>query len=335
MVVNINERIIDQFKLLVKQIEFDIDYTTGKVQMVNMYRLGAIIKVIKILEKFKTKITTSEQLKGIKNLGKKSLERIDEILKTGKLSEIKIDENAHKYLAIIDKLESIIGIGRKKAYDLFKNYNIQSIEDLKDKLKKHEIELPENIIKGIKYIDQIKDNIPRHEIDQLSKILMQGTRLIDPELFGIVCGSYRREQETSGDVDFIITHNMVKTKKDRETHNYLEQFVKYLKKENIIIESLTSDNVPTKYMGIYKLKDGPLRRIDIRYIEYDSYYSAILYFTGSKDFNKKMRLIAIEMGYTLNEYGLFNDKNKRFSINSEKDIFDLLNMEYLTPIQRI
>ena len=326
-----NELIINQFKLLIKQIEFDIDFTHGSTQMVNMYRLAAIKKVLNILEKYKSEIKTIDQLKGIKNLGKKSLERIGEILKTGKLSEIKIDEDAHKYLAIIEKLESIIGIGRKKAYDLFKNHDIKSIDDLKDKLKKHEIELPENILKGIKYIDEIKENIPRNEIDELKEILMNVTREIDPELFGIVCGSYRREQGTSGDVDFIITSNKTKNK-----INYLEKFITVLKNKNIIIDSLTSDTVPTKYMGIYKLGDNPMRRIDIRYVPYESYYSAILYFTGSKDFNKKMRMIAIEMDYTLNEYGLFNNKTKKkFTINSEKDIFELLNMEYLTPSQRI
>ena len=87
-------------------------------------------------------------------------------------------------------------------------------------------------------------------------------------------------------------------------------------------------------MGICKLKNGLLRRIDIRYMPYDCYYSAILYFTGSKDFNKKMRQIALTMGYTLNEYGLYNQNGKPFTINSEKDIFDILNMEYLIPSKR-
>jgi DNA polymerase/3'-5' exonuclease PolX len=329
-----NDLIIDQFKLLIKQIEFDIDFTTGKIQMVNMYRLAAIKKVVKIIENYKNKITSSEQLKNIKNIGSKTLLRIDEILKTGKLSEIKIDEEVHKYLSIIEKLENVIGIGRKKAYDLFKNHNIKSVEDLKEKIRKKEIELPDNIMKGIKYIDQIKENIPRSEINELKDILMNITRIIDPQLFCVVCGSYRREQSTSNDVDIIITHNKIKTKKDAEENNYLMKFINYLKKENIIIDSLTSDTVVTKYMGIYKLNDSPLRRIDIRYIPYESYYSAILYFTGAKDFNKKMRMIAIELGYTLNEYGLFNDKNEKFNIKSEKDIFDILNMEYLQPSQR-
>jgi DNA polymerase/3'-5' exonuclease PolX len=89
-------------------------------------------------------------------------------------------------------------------------------------------------------------------------------------------------------------------------------------------------------MGICKLgDDGLLRRIDVRYMPYNSYYSAILYFTGSKDFNRKMRQIAISMGYKLNEYGLYDENGKPFTINSEKEIFDILGMEYLIPSKRI
>ena len=46
-----------------------------------------------------------------------------------------------------------------------------------------------------------------------------------------------------------------------------------------------------------------------------------------------MRQTAIELGYVLNEYGLFK-KNKPFKITSEKDIFDLLGLEYLKPNER-
>ena len=80
-------------------------------------------------------------------------------------------------------------------------------------------------------------------------------------------------------------------------------------------------------MGIYKWNDI-LHRIDIRFVPYKSWYSAILYFTGSKELNKKMRMIAKSMGYILNEYGLFN-KKKMIEIKSEKDIFTILNMEYI------
>jgi DNA polymerase beta len=332
---DLNKTIIDQFELLIKQIKFDIDFTTGNQRMINTYRLRSIEQVLKILKNFPDKITKVTQLKNIKNVGEKSLARIDEILKTGKLSEIKISSDIDKYLQIITELEDVIGIGRKKAYELFKKYDIQSIKDLQSKHKKGLIDLPDNIVKGLFYVGKIQDKIPRSEIDSFSVILYETAIKIDPQLFVTICGSYRRQNRTSGDIDLIMVHPHVKTLNDVKKINYIEIYVGVLKQKGIIIDSLTSDDVYTKYMGICKLgKDYPLRRIDIRYMPYESYYSAILYFTGAKDFNRKMRHIADDMGYTLNEYGLFDENNHPFVINSEKDIFDILSMEYLTPDKR-
>lgn len=329
----INKTIIEQFKLLVKQIQYDIDFTTGKEQIKHMFRLRSITRVLSILEKYPKKITSSEQLKDIKFVGKKSLMRIDEILKTGKLSEIKIPKDIDKYLNIITELEDVFGIGRRKAYELFMKHNIRSVEDLKKYYKKGKIELPSNIVKGLQYVDKIEEHIPRAEIDELNDVLMDIILKINPKLIGVICGSYRREKPYSNDVDIVLCYTDYKTKKDIMKHNYLTDVVRELKKKKIIIDSLTSDDVPTKYMGIFKL-NNKLRRIDIRYIPYESFYSAILYFTGSGEFNRRMRLMAIDMDYILNEYGLYDSHGKRFDIKCEKDIFDILNLEYLTPDKR-
>lgn len=328
-----NSNIIEQFELLAKQIQLDIDFSTGITQVKHTYRLKSILNLIRILKKFPDEITNSAQLKNLKGVGTKSLARIDEILKTGKLAELVITKDINQYLKIIDELDNVIGIGRKKAYELFSKHNVKSIKDLEKKAKSGEIILPENIKKGLKYIGKIHESIPRAEIDLAANFLHKVAKEIDPQLFLTICGSYRREVLTSGDIDVIIVHPSVKTLDDTKTTNYLKLLVSALKKKKFIVESLTDENVETKYMGICKV-DKLLRRIDIRYIQYDSYYSAILYFTGSKDFNRKMRMIAISMGYKLNEYGLFDENGNKFQVNSEKDIFDILGMEYVLPSER-
>jgi len=84
-------------------------------------------------------------------------------------------------------------------------------------------------------------------------------------------------------------------------------------------------------MGFYKYKENPIRRIDIRFVPYDSYYSALLYFTGSAELNKQMRHIAKTKKLKLSEYGLFKENGEKIPINNERDIFDKLDMEYLIP----
>jgi len=330
-------KILDEFKKLQQQIMFDIDNTTGLTKLKNQYRLKSITLAVKILEKYPKDNIIESDLKNIikiKGIGEGTIKRIKEILETGKLSEVKITEDDKQYLKMIEELEEIYGIGRITAYKLFKEYKIKSISELIERVNKKEIQLPENIMIGLKYVNNLDTKIPRKDIDDINEFLLNILFELDINLFGTTCGSYRRLKETSGDVDFIIIHNDYKTLNTNMKNNYLDIFVNKLIEKKFIIESLTKTDVKTKYMGIFKWKSSKPRRIDIRIFPIESYYSALLYFTGSKDFNKQMRLNAIFMDYTLNEYGLYDENNKMFKVKSEKDIFDLLNMEYVTPDKR-
>ena len=87
-------------------------------------------------------------------------------------------------------------------------------------------------------------------------------------------------------------------------------------------------------MGVCKINSIG-RRIDIRVVNYESYFTSILYFTGSKDFNVFIRNKALEKNYSLNEYALtdFNNNNK-IILKSEEEIFDILKIPYQKPNER-
>lgn len=328
------ELILDNFRQLIEQIKIDIDNTNGKEQLKNMYRLKSIYLATKIIEEYPNKNINLKKLELIKGIGKGTIKRIIEIIETGKLKEIKITKIDEAFLKIIYELEESYGIGKKTAYNLFKKYNIKSIDELKKKVDSGEIVVNDIIKKGLKYVGTITLQIPYGEITNIYNYLMNNLFKIQIELFGIVCGSYRRENKKSGDVDFIVTHPKFKTKKDLK--KYIEVFHKFLlrlKNDGFLIEFLTGVKIETKFMGIFKWKDI-IGRIDIRFIPYESYYFSLLYFTGSKDFNKNMRIVAKSKGLKLNEYGLYNKFNKSFKVESEKEIFDLLDMEYVQPYLR-
>ena len=65
----------------------------------------------------------------------------------------------------------------------------------------------------------------------------------------------------------------------------------------------------------------------------ESYYTALVYFTGSKEFNINMRQKAKKMGYILNRYGLYKN-NKKIPINSEKELFEKLKIKFILPKDR-
>jgi DNA polymerase/3'-5' exonuclease PolX len=330
-----NEDIIKWFELLLKQLEFYIDIKTGKDKLKYSYKLKSISKSLEVIRNIKFVIKSGSELKSYKRIGKGTIRRIDEILETGSLAEVHEADITGKHMQYVDELMKIFGIGRVKAYELYTKHNIKSIDELKQAVKSGNVELPESVIKGIQYVDKIKNNIPRTEMDNIYIKLLDIGRKLDPEMDIRMCGSYRRESPTSGDIDIIISHPSIITKSQSEQSNLMSKYIELLKVEKFIIDSFTSIDVLTKYMGVCKLNDSSLlRRIDIRFIPQESYYTGLLYFTGSGDFNRRMRSVALSMGYTLNEYRLLGSDNKEFAVKSEKEIFDLLNMEYVEPKYR-
>ena len=345
-----NTTIINEFVKLAEQIKFDIENSNDdKIIKGNNFRLRQTKNIIRLLKKYTKKIKGDEELDELiqmRGIGKGTIDRIKEILDKGKLKEIKSNKKNNLHLKYISELEKIINIGPKKAQELVNKYKIKSIDQLKKEIKLGKVTVNDKIKLGLKYHNKYKQNIPRKEIDSINTYLHKKYPIIDNDLFGIICGSYRRKNMISNDIDVLIIHPKIKTMKKLKNNkiNYLRQFVNLLKKDKFLTDDLTDKNIETKYMGFCKYKSKSNsnkkyyhRRIDIRYIPYESYYSALLYFTGSGELNQLMRSKAQKLGYILNEYGLYkldNDKKKRIKINSEKDIFDKLNMEYLCPENR-
>ena len=86
-------KIIEEFKKLQSQIKFDIDNTSGRIKLVNQYRLKSISTALKVIEKYNKNTISIEDLSDIlklKGIGEGTINRIKEIITTGTLKEIKI-----------------------------------------------------------------------------------------------------------------------------------------------------------------------------------------------------------------------------------------------------
>ena len=185
---------------------------------------------------------------------------------------------------------------------------------------------------GLKYFEPLQKRIPRDEIEEFNKDFDKIFKEVVPEgsKYEIV-GSYRREAKTSGDIDVIITNN----------ENNVAAFNNFLNKlieKKILIEVLTRGK--TKSLTIGEIDGSIPRRLDFLYTAPNEYAFATLYFTGSKAFNIVMRQRALDLGYTLNEHGLFKmtsgKKGEAVDIDfpTEESIFEFLGMKYREPKQR-
>ena len=346
-----NQKLVSEFEKLVNFVQIEID--TAKIKKdvklitANTFRLKQIANALGTIKKFQKKITMDniDEFAQLPGIGKGTIERIKEIIDKGKLEEIAnfkdtVDENKQ----LIEELESIIGVGRSHALDLI-SQGVKSVADLKKKITKGKIDVNDKIALGVKYYGKFAGDIPRAEIDKVYKIfesiikkMNTHYKLSDTDKYIFeICGSYRREKPTSGDIDVLVSKLGTKLDEPDEI-NHLARFVDRLKKpiktndsKPLLVDDMTDKNYTTKYMGFGQYKSNPFRRIDIRFIPHDAYYPALLYFTGSADLNVKMRKIAKTMKLKLSEYGLSKEDGTRLPISTEHEFFKILKIEYLEP----
>lgn len=264
-------------------------------------------------------IYSPAELVKVKGIGKSSIERLTEFESTGKIQMI---EEAH--VNPMKELMQVYGIGEKVASSLVAR-GIKTIEQLKDNV--HLLNNVQQI--GLMYYDDILLRIPRTEIDEYNEIFKVSLDAIDPDARMEVVGSYRRGVLTSGDIDVIMTATSAETWK---------LWIDALRAANIITHVLSRGD--HKCLVIAKIPSSAhYRRVDFLFTNAMEYPFAVLYFTGSKEFNEAMRAYAKTIGYTLNEHeichllpnGKKGDVVRSHRMSSERDIFNFLNLQYIDP----
>jgi len=296
----------------------DIMMRTGEPMKARAYK-----KAEETILSTQTEIKEANDLKGKPGIGDTILKKIQEYLETGTLQLIEREKSNPELL-----LTDVYGIGPQKAKELVKK-GITSIEQLRE--QQHDV-LNDVQRKGLKFYEDILKRIPRKEIDDYNKVFQKTFKKVgDKNSHYEIVGSYRRGLTSSGDIDVIITSG---------SPNVFENFLDSLISQNIIVEVLSRGK--NKCLVVSKIPNSDTyRRTDFLYSTVEEYPFSILYFTGSKGFNAVMRGHALKRGYSLNEHGFSTmDKGVKGSIidhkfTDEKSIFDFLELQYKSPIERV
>ena len=336
-----NKYIIDEFVNYYRFIYSN--YTTSEKSSKEIYyKLATIKRVIETISKYNKKIINGSELQKIKGIGPKTIARIDEIIKTGKLSEIVEKEKQYES---ISELSQIYGIGPTKASMFYEQYGIKSIKDLIKASLNGKITLTHQMQLGIKYKNTLVEQIPHQLIKNAENLILNKIKSFDNKLIAVICGSYRRKKTFSSDMDILLTHPNI-TDTNNKQGFFLDNVVDIL--TNFFIIDKLTESSKRHFQGFASFKniidDYPnfnvkksVIRLDIIIVPYSSYFTALMHFTGSAVFNQKMRLHAKSLNMKLSEYGLFKHVNKkdiRLEINSENDIFNALLLKYIPPEKR-
>lgn len=327
----------------------------------NTFKSSAYRKAAGVLAGLDYRIKSGDEARKLSGIGDKIAKKIDEMLQTGKLEKLE-KIRADDSNSIINLFTRVAGIGPAKARDLAEA-GFTSIEDLRarvlqdqeqGKTEHHSLFTRAQLI-GLKHFEDFERRIPRDEIARIESFVTSKLKKLKPAGFeATVCGSYRRGLPSSGDVDFLITHPdyTSASKKAPGTGskgtgaegaaavggNLLRKVVSALEDSGLITDTISMGD--SKFMGVCRLDGaGHFRRLDIRILPADQFFCGVLYFTGSDEFNKRMRAHALEEGFTLNEYTLRpldqgHQPLEPLPIICEEDIFDYISFHYRAPQER-
>ena len=292
-----------------------------EIKGANVFRVRAYQKAAQNIESLGGELDDylrQDKLKEIPGIGEDLAEKIKEYYRTGKIRAYQQLQNSipQGLLAILD----IPSVGPKTAKLLYEKLKVKSIPDLEKAIRKNKLrgifgikdKTIENILKGIALVKRGKERMTIAQAAQAADEFLGYLKNL-PQIKKIsLAGSLRRQKETVRDIDIlVISHDPDKV---------MDAFVNFPGTREILAKGRTKSSLRTN-------QDV---QVDCRVVEASSFGAALLYFTGSKSFNIKLRQLAIKKGLKINEYGVFKG-DKFLAGGSEEEIFKVLGMDYIEP----
>ena len=262
-----------------------------------------------------------KELVKIPGIGESIAEKIEEYLKTGK---IKYYEKWKKKVPVdIEALMSVEGVGPKSIKTFYQKLGITNLEELKQAAKQGKIQKlfgfgeksEKAILESIALLRASKKRQSFEKVFPLARDIRAKLNKLKSVQRAVLAGSLRRREDTIGDIDILVVA--------ADPKKVINCFTNLPEAARVWGKGETKASI--------RLKQGI--DVDLRVIPEASYGAALLYFTGPKDYNIKLRKIAITKGYKLNEYGLFKGK-KSLAGKTEREIYKKLGLKYIPPTKR-
>ena len=289
---------------------------------INSYK--KVARVIAELPRDVEEFLVSDDLSKLPGIGKSSLAKIEEFIKTGTIS-------AHQELlkkipsSLLDLLK-IPGMGPKGVKAVYEQLNVTSIAELKNAIESGSLaELPgfgdkkaAAIAKGIAFLETSTGRIRLDQALEAANIVKGFLNSITGIEQIQIAGSLRRCVETIGDVDILFAAK----NGEKIIHSFINA--------DFIKEIIAAG--PTKSSAMIETQGTPVH-VDVRVVLQKYFGAALQYFTGSKEHNVRLREIAVKKKLKLNEYGLFK-ADKMIAGRDEEKIYQKLGLDYIEPLLR-
>src|SRR5438874_4394934 len=285
------------------------------------YRAAA--RSIRDLREPLTKLVQERRLKEIPKVGSSVGEAIEQIVATGRSK--RHDELPAAVPPGLLTLLRVPGVGPATARTIYDHLKITTIEELEEAATEHRLQqLPkiqakteENILRSIAALKQRTGRSLLHEARAAAARMADYLRSETGVAELAIAGSLRRSKETIGDIDIVIAGD--------DAAPIFEVFARAPTVERILARGDTKCSVIVE-RGL---------QIDLRVVPARSFGAALLYFTGSKEHNVRLRGLALRRKLLLNEYGLYRvgseARGQEIAAETEEDVYGALGLDWIPP----
>ncbi len=263
------------------------------------------------------------EVSNIPGIGKDLAAKIAEMVTTGHLefySEL-AGEFPRGFLDLLD----VGGLGPKKLKKLRDVLGVENIDELEKACRDGKVAGIEGM--GEKTQSKLVQEIVRIRENE-GRFLAGTAGLLADEVISYLseaggigkiekAGSLRRGVEVVGDIDILAWAG--------EPEKAIERFVSFPGTSEVMARGQTRASIRVR---------GACQ-VDFRIVDKQCYGAALVYFTGSKQHNVKIRHIAKKKELKLNEYGLFtaaaSGEEKPVAGKTEQEVYKKLGMSWIPP----
>ncbi|MEI6416251.1 MAG: DNA polymerase/3'-5' exonuclease PolX [Verrucomicrobiota bacterium] len=290
----------------------------------NSFKIRAYQRAARALEAISEpleRLVEEGRLGDVEGIGKAIEEKVTELVTTGHLPYY--EELVASFPSTLFELFELQGLGAKKIKILYDVLKVSSIADLEAACKSGKVaeiagfgeKSAANFLKAITFYQEHAGLFRIDQVMPLAEQLLADLRAHPDVGQCQVAGSVRRCKEALGDLDLLVSS------KNPEVVSRF--FVKHPLVTEILAQGSTKSSV--------QLEGG--LQCDLRVVKPEEFPFALLYFTGSKEHNIRLRSRALEQGWSLNEYRYTVEQGAAEppSIHDESELYSSLGLSYIPP----
>lgn len=308
-----NQQLADIFRKIADLLE---------IKGENIYKILAYRKASDSLSNLSqdiNEIWKQGRLTELDGVGKAIAEKIDELLTTGQLGFL--DKLEAEVPASLAELLQVPDLGPKKVALFWKQLGITKLSELDEAAKAGKLrDLPgmgekseAKIIAGIEALGRRTDRIPLGKAWPFAEELVVYLRKAPGVKAVELGGSLRRMRATVGDIDILAAA--------KDSSAVMDAFVNRKDVARVLGKGETKASV--------EFRQGLRAQLWVHPPEH--WGTALVYATGSKDHNVRLREYALKKGFSLSEHSLTREDGSEITCEREEQVYEALGLPWIPP----